>query len=89
MSATLTQFFIIEAVSHEPLEPASETYLIQTHLDDGVSRAAPRTLTGIANVRWFLNDNGVDERRVALAVEELSARRHVMVSSRLSAVYAA
>jgi hypothetical protein len=82
MSAdTFTQCFIIEAVSQHS-EPVNPSYRVRTRLNSGVWRTAPTNLTGIYDVRWFLNDSGIDEKRIALAVEELRRSGHVMVSGR-------
>jgi hypothetical protein len=62
--------FVIEAVSPESQEPENESYIIRMQLQ------------GTYEVRSFLSDNGVDEKRIAFAIEELSRNRQVTVTTR-------
>jgi len=75
------KFFIIEATSEEKREPLREKYLIRTRQSNGQWTIVATDLNGIFNIRRFLNERGVDEKRIALAVEELSRSGHVLVSS--------
>lgn len=61
--------FEIEATSTETHEPETENYVIRMRL------------RGTYEVRSFLSDNGVDEKRIALAIEELSRSRQVKVTN--------
>lgn len=63
--------FEIEAVSPEVSEPENESYVIRMRLQ------------GTYEVRSFLSDNGVDERGIAFAIEELSRTRQVKVRNQL------
>ena len=85
MSAILTlpELFLIKAVSSELQEPENENYIVLTKLNNGNWTTTPLGLKGIHAVRWFLNDNGVETKRIALAVEELSGTRETTVSTRL------
>jgi hypothetical protein len=60
------ELFEIEADS-ESQEPENETYVIRTRL------------RGTYEVRSFLSDVGVDEKRIAFAIAELGRSRHVKV----------
>ena len=73
MPAPAPEFFEIEAASPEFDEPENETYVIRMRLQ------------GTYEVRWFLSDHGVDEKRIAFAIEELSRTRRVKVSQRRAA----
>ena len=61
------QLFEIEIIPSETGDPQGESYVIRIHLE------------GTYDVRAFLSDNGVDEKRVALAIAELGRSRHVSV----------
>lgn len=61
------ELFEIEAASPETHEPENESYVIRMRL------------RGTYEVRSFLSDNGVDEKRIAFAIEELSRSRQVKV----------
>ena len=54
------ELFEIEAASPETDDPGNETFVIRMRLQ------------GTYEVREFLSDNGVDERRIALAIAELA-----------------
>jgi hypothetical protein len=62
--------FEIEAASPEASEPENESYVIRLRLQ------------GMYEVRSFLSDNGVDERRIAFAIEELGGSRRVRVRNK-------
>lgn len=57
------ELFEIEAASPEADEPENQTYEIRMRLQ------------GPYEVRSFLSDFGVDEKRIAFAIEELSRSR--------------
>ena len=59
--------FVIETVSHEVQEPENESYVIRLRLKDAYE------------VRSFLSDNGVNEKRIAFAFAELSRKGQVTV----------
>ena len=61
------ELFEIEAVSPEAGDPENETFVIRMRLN------------GAYEVRSFLSDQGVDERRIAYAIEELGRSRQVQV----------
>jgi hypothetical protein len=65
------ELFEIEATSPETHEPETESYVIRMRL------------RGTYEVRSFLSDNGVDEKRIAFAIEELSRSRQVKVRNEL------
>ena len=67
------ELFEIEAVSPEATEPENESYVIRMRLN------------GTYEVRSFLSDHGVDEKRIAFAIEELSRTRRVRVRQRRAA----
>ena len=62
-----SEVFEIEADSPEAREPENESYVIRMRLN------------GAYEVRSFLSDQGVDERRIAYAIEELGRSRRVKV----------
>ena len=62
-----TELFEIEALSLEASEPGNENYVIRMYLK------------GTYEIRSFLSDNGVDEKRIAFAIEELGRSRQVRV----------
>jgi len=76
------ELFLIKAVSPEPGRPEDENYIVLTRLSNGDWATNPVGLKGIFAVRWFLNDNCVETKRIALAVEELSRTRETKVSNR-------
>ena len=76
------EVFVIEATSQEAHEPGEERYLIRSQLSHSHWTVAPTDTMGIYDVRWFLNDNGVNDKDIAIAIEELSRRKRVMVSKR-------
>ena len=61
------ELFEIEADSPEADEPENQPYTIRIRLQ------------GPYEVRSFLSDLGVDERRIAFAIEELGNSRRVRV----------
>lgn len=61
------ELFEIEAASLEASEPENESYVIRMRLQ------------GTYEVRSFLSDQGVDEKRIAFAIEELGHSRRVWV----------
>lgn len=61
--------FEIEAVSAEVREPENEGYIIRIRLN------------GTYEVRSFLSDLGVDEKRIARAIAELGHTKQVTVSN--------
>ena len=62
-----SKLFEIEADSPESSESENESYLVRMRLK------------GAYEVRSFLSDQGVDERRIAFAIEELGRFRQVKV----------
>jgi hypothetical protein len=64
------ELFEIEADSPESREPQNETYVIRMRLQ------------GAYEVRSFLSDLGVDERRIAFAIEELGRTKQVKIRNR-------
>jgi len=77
-----SEFYIIAKGPQEGNDPAKQVYLIRTRRNKSQWTTEPLDLIGTSDVRWFLNDNGVEERDIALAIEELSRRRCVLVKSR-------
>jgi hypothetical protein len=65
------ELFEIEAASPEAGDPENETYVIRIRLN------------GTYEVRSFLSDSGVDEKRIAFAIEELSRTKQVKVRNQL------
>ena len=61
--------FEIEAVSAEIREPGDESYIIRMRLN------------GTYEVRSFLSDLGVDEKRIARTIAELGHTKQVTVSN--------
>jgi len=61
------ELFEIEAVSPKADDPENETFVIH------------KRLKGTYEVREFLSDQGVDEKQIAFAIEELSRSRQVKV----------
>jgi len=64
------ELFEIEAASPEVREPENESYVVRMRLQ------------GTYEVRSFLSDNGVDDRRIAFAIEELSRSGQVKVRNK-------
>ena len=63
------ELFQIESVSPEADDPQNDMFVIRIRLQ------------GTYEVRAFLSDNGIDDRRIAFAIEELSRSGHVNVSN--------
>ena len=63
----IPELFEIEAASPIAGEPENESYVLRMRLQ------------GTYEVRSFLSDIGVDERRIAFAIEELSRTRQAKV----------
>ena len=83
MSANFVpEVFVIEAASQGVHEPGDERYVIRTQLSNGQWTETSTDIIGICDVRWFLNDNAVNDKDIAFAIEELSRRRRVTVSKR-------
>jgi len=61
------ELFEIETASSEAHDPKNASYVIRLRL------------RGTYEVRSFLSDNGVDERRIVFAIEELGRSRQVEV----------
>ena len=76
------EVFVIETASQEVHEPGDERYVIRTQLSNGQWTEASTDIIGVYDVRWFLNDNGVNDKDIAFAIEELSRRRRITVSKR-------
>ena len=75
------EFFIIES-AHQSGEADRELYLLRVRDNEGGWKTAPMSLTSnvrCTDVRSFLDSKHVDEKRIALAVEELGRSGHVMV----------
>ena len=81
---SLREVFVIEAASQEGHEAREERYVVRTQLNQSQWTVAPTDIMGIYDVRWFLNDNGVEDKDIAFAIEELSRRKRVTVSRRFS-----
>ena len=64
------ELFEIEGVSPDVDDPVNETFVIRMRLQ------------GTYEVREFLSDQGVDEKRIAFAIEELGRSRQVKVWNR-------
>ena len=60
------EFYIIAKVPQEENDPAQQIYLIRTRRNNGQWTTEPLDLIGTSDARWFLNDNGVEERDIAL-----------------------
>ena len=60
--------FEIETASPEADDPENEMFMIRMRLQ------------GTYEVREFLSDHGIDEKRIAFAIEELSRTKRVKVS---------
>ena len=60
--------FEIETASPEADDPENEMFVIRMRLQ------------GTYEVREFLSDHGIDEKRIAFAIEELSRNKRVKVS---------
>ena len=69
------ELFEIEAVLPEADDPEKETFVIRTPLQ------GTYCLQGTYEVREFLSDHHVDEKRIAFAIEELGRTRQVKVSN--------
>jgi len=67
----IPELFEIEAVTPESSEPNNESYVIRMRLK------------GTYEVRSFLSDNGVDEKRIAFAIAELGRSRQVKVGNQM------
>ena len=67
------ELFEIEATSAEADDPENETFVIRVRVE------------GMYEVRSFLSDNRVDERRIAFAIEELGRSRRVRVRNKIKA----
>lgn len=67
----IPELFEIEAVAPEATEPNNESYVIRMRVN------------GTYEVRSFLSDNGVDEKRIAFAIAELGHSRQVKVRNQL------
>jgi hypothetical protein len=72
--------FVIEAISTLPQNPAVESYTVRTQLRSGRWTMGFTSLAGLYEVRLFLNDKGIENKKIALAIEELSQRRRVQVN---------
>jgi hypothetical protein len=73
--------FIIRAVSPKHQKPEDENYIVLTKLNDGNLTKSPKGLNGIFAVRCFLEENGIETKQIAVAVEELSHKRETKVST--------
>jgi hypothetical protein len=80
-SPIIPELFVIKAVSPVRQGLENENYIVLTKLNNGNWATTPVGLEGILAVRWFLKDNCVDTKRIALAVEELSRTRETKVST--------
>lgn len=72
------EFFIIES-AHQSVKADREAYLIRVRDSEGHWQTAPVSLSSTLDVRSFLDSKHVDEKQIALAVEELGRSGHVMV----------
>lgn len=77
----MPKVFVIEAASQEAHELAEERYAIRTKLSHNQWTVAPADTMRIYGVRWFLNDNGVNDKDMAFAIEELSRRTGIHAHS--------
>ena len=82
VSSIAPELFVIKAVSSKTAKPERENYIVLTRLNDGSWTTTPLGLEGIYSVRWFLHDNCVERKRIALAIEELCRTRETHVSNR-------
>ena len=73
------EFFIIEVVSAKTNDTHAQTYVIRIRDRNGHWRTTPVDIASILEVRSFLDSRNVDEKRVAIAVEELGRSGHAMV----------
>jgi hypothetical protein len=71
---------LIEAMSSGSQPPATASYVVRTRLKNGDWTGSSTSLSGMYEVRVFLDDKGVESKRIALAIEELSLKRRVQVS---------
>jgi len=76
------ELFVIESVPQSADEPEEENFIIRTALSDGQWTVSPIEMKGTYDVRWFLNDKGIDEKRIAHAIAELTRGKRVRVSQR-------
>ena len=74
------ELFVIEASSPGSDEPATSNYVVHTRLRNGNWKRNPTTLAGMYEVRLFLDDRGVEDKKIALAIEDLSLNRKVQVN---------
>lgn len=68
-TTTVPELFVIEAAAPKPEDPENQNYEIRLQL------------RGTYEVRSFLSDSGVSDRRVAFAIEELSRTGQVTVKN--------
>jgi hypothetical protein len=78
--ALASEYFVLRVVSSVSRDPEHSHYLVFTRLNNGEWIASPTRLNGIFEVRRFLSDNFVEEKQIALAIDELSRKRGTMVS---------
>ena len=73
---------LIEATSPGSQQPATASYTVRTRLRNGNWAGSPVSLRGMYEVRLFLDDKGVESKKIALAIEELSLKQRVQVNCR-------
>lgn len=57
--------------------------MVRTRLRNGNWAGSPVSLSGMYEVRLFLDDKGVESKKIALAIEELSLKQRVQVNCRV------
>jgi hypothetical protein len=72
------EFFIIKSAQQSG-KGDQQSYLIRVRDSEGQWMTAPTSLSSTLDVRAFLDSKHVDEKRIALAVEELGRSGHVSV----------
>ncbi len=86
--SSLPESVVIEATSPASQQPATASYIVRTRLRNGNWAGSPVSLSGMYEVRLFLDDKGVESKKIALAIEELSLKRRVQVDCRAQTVAA-
>ena len=71
---------LIEATSSGSQQPSTASYTVRTRLRNGNWAGSAVNLSGMYEVRLFLDEKGVESKRIALAIEELSVKRRVQVT---------
>ena len=78
--AANAEFFIVEAAPPKTYDTAAQpTYVIGLRDRNGRCRTIAVDIASILEVRSFLDCHNVDEKRIAIAIEELGRSGHAMV----------